>query len=436
MRYQVFVLLLLLFCISCSDENKTDEELLKRDKKELQESLDSFKTLPYKFCKILLRSSAEKDTISPEFKAFKGELDKVNQLLKYDIKDPDNLSLSDYVALYRVYTETKSFVRKTDEDIFPTVTDALHVLHSDSTTKQTYVCSTGEKKIFVENMEHAVLSAIAILSKDLGKEVALYECMKTQPEVLPDSEIKTLLRYFRGFLFFEKGLYYSSEEEISGNIDWLNENPDIDFELTRSIFGWPTFTNSLTHTGFHAFNHLFRGFDRLMMDRSIDEERALEDFEIFLTDSKKIGLDNEIIWAIETYLYLKHEKHDEAIVALAKLKTSPLLSSRERKTIDQSIIYLNNREADKIANSVYDRYFLSKIATKYMIAILAQVDWEQVLKDQNVPHTEEMFATIENFQQHINRLNKYASVDNLKDAGEGIKEKGKAFWDRVRELEE
>ena len=293
----IILVVLILVTFSCSDE-KTDEELLEIDKKELAKHLESYKVSSYKFGKILIRASAEKNNVSPEFQSFKSDLDRIfNKVVKYDIDKPESLSVLDYIAIYRDYKEMEDFINRTDEDVFPTLIDAFNVAYGDSISKKRAYFK-GEEKLQVQNVEHSVLSAIVILSKDLGKEISLYECYKTKPELLPDSEIKTLLQYFRGFLFFEKGFYYLSEDEISRNIDWLNSNKGVDLPYTRAVFQWGNLNNEETHIGIHALNHLFRGFDRLMMERDIDEERALEDFEVFINDAKKIGLDNEIVWAV------------------------------------------------------------------------------------------------------------------------------------------
>ncbi|CAM1346869.1 short-chain dehydrogenase [Tenacibaculum insulae] len=433
---KIILVLLLTLTISCSDDEKTDKQLLENDKRELVENLDSYKVATYKFGKILIRASAEKNTISPEFQSFKSDLDRIfNKVVKYDLENPESLSVLDYISIYRDYKKMEDFIMETDEDIFPTLIDAFNVTYGDSISRQREYLK-GEEKIYVQNIEHSVLSAIVILSKDLGKEVSLYECSKTNPELLLDSEIKTLLQYFRGFLFFEKGLYYLSEDEISRNIDWLNNNKKVDLPYTKAMFQWGNLDNEQTHLGFHSLNHLFRGFDRLMMERKIDEKRALEDFEMFLKDAKEIGLDNEIVWSIETYLYLKNEDNEKAIAALTKLKTSKLLSSDDREKIDESIEYVKNRKPGVVLNSFYDKYFLSKIATKYMFSILSKVDWEKVLKEQNVPHTEEIFETIDNFKTFVENLEKYSSTENLKEAGEEIKNKGKSLWNKAKELAE
>ncbi len=432
----IILISLLLLVFACSDEGKTDKQLLERDKKSLKESLDSYKITTYKFGKILVRASAEKDTISPEFQSFKHSIDEIfSKFVKYSENNQAKLSVLDYISMYRDYKKMEDFIIKTDEDIFPTLTDAFNIIYGESKGKEIEYIK-GSQKIYVQNIEHAILSTIVILSKDLGKEVSLYECYKTYPELLPDSEIKALLQYFRGFLFFEKGLYYLSEDEISRNIDWLNKNKRVNLPYTRAVFQWGNLNNEQTHLGFHSLNHLFRGFDRLMMERKIDEKRALEDFEMFLKDAKEMGLDNELVWSIETYLYLKHEENEKTIAALTKLKTSALLSSNDKERIDESIEYLKNRKSGKVLNSLFDKIFLSKLATKYMLSILSQIDWKKVLKEQNVPHIEEIFKTMDNLNEFKENLDKYSNIGNFKKTGEEIKNKGESLWNQAKELTE
>ena len=418
MNKKIYYLVFLVLILSCSDEPNSDSELLK--KKKLSEYLKSFKVSYYKFGKIMIRASVADDNNNSELKSFKTDIDRIsNKLVK-----EEELSVMDYISIYRDYKKMEDFINQTDEDEFPTLFEAINIINNDS-INNSKVLLEDDQKIYAQNIEHSILSIFVLLTKDLGKEIALYESFKTKPELLPDSEIKTLLQFVRGFLFFEKNFYYLSEDEISRNISWLNENKNIDLPYTRAFFKWGNLNNQDTHVAFHAINHLFRGFDRLMMEREIDEKRALKDFEIFLADCNDIGLDNEVVWSIETYLYLKKEKNDEAIASLKKLKTSNLLSSSDKETI----IYLENRKPESVLNGVYDDYFLSKIATKYMLSILSKIDWEKVLKEQNIQGTKQIFNTLENFENLIEKFENYPSTKS-------IKEKTSNYWDKAKELTE
>ena len=405
MNIKIYYLVFLVLILSCSEKPNSDNELLKKDKKELSEYLKSFKVSSYKFGKIMIRASVADENTDSELKSFKVDIDRVsNKLVK-----EEELSVMDYISIYRDYKEMEEFIDQTDEDRFPTLFEAINIINNDSINSNEFLLE-GDQKIYAQNIEHSILSIFVLLTKDLGKEIALYECFKTKPELLPDSEIKTLLQFVRGFLFFEKNFYYLSEDEISRNISWLNENKNIDLPYTRAFFKWGNLNNQDTHIAFHAINHLFRGFDRLMMEREIDEKRALQDFEKFLNDCNKIGLDNEVVWSVETYLYLKKEKNDKAIASLKKLNTSNLLSSSDKETIDESITYLENKKPESVLNGVYDKYFLSKIATKYMLSILSKIDWEKVLKEQNIKGTEQIFNTLRNFEDLIKKFENYPTT--------------------------
>lgn len=437
MNFKTILLCSLLGMISScfnSSEKKTDQRLLEKDRKELEDSMDSYKVLMYKFGKIALRSSLQKEGLSEEHQEFQEKLARVSGKLQQQNPDGSlNLSAMECLSIFRDYRSMKTYIEKTDEDIFPTLSQGLsNDFGKDPTKKMTVL--TPEEKIQAQNMEHALLSGVVMLSRDFGKEVSLYECSKTKPDLMKGGEIKALMQYYRGFLFFDKGLNYLSENEFSQNIQWLNENPTADLTYTRAVFDWPRITDKDCHTIFLSMNHLFRGFDRLMMDRAIDEERALEDFEIFLKGANEIGVSNEPTWGIETYLYLKKEEPEKAIASLNKLKTSDLLSSREKKSIDQAIEYLQDRKSGKVLNSVYDKYFLSKLITKYMFAVLNDVAWKKILKEQNVPYTEEAFKTIDAFKSFVKNMEQYTSGEQLKEVGKGLKETGSGLFEKAKEL--
>ena len=432
----IFLFSILLLFSSCfgSAEKKTDQELLEKDRKKLENSMDSYKVLMYKFGKISLRSSMQKEALSEEHQEFQEKLARVSGKLQQ--KNPDgslNISAMEYLSIFKDYRSMKTYIKKTDEDIFPTLFQGLSNDFGKDPNKKMTILSK-EEKLEEQNLEHALLSGVVMLSRDFGKEISLYECSKTKPELMKGGEIKALMQYYRGFLFFDKGLNYLSENEYSQNIEWLNKNPSADLTYTKAVFNWAGTTDQECHTGFLSMNHLFRGFDRLMMDREIDEQRALEDFEIFLKGTHELGLSNEAIWGIETYLYVKKEEHEKAIAALNKLKTSDLLSSKEKGSIDKSIAYLKDRESGKVLNGVYDKYFLSKLITKYMFAVLTDVEWKKILKDQEVPYTDEAFKTIDAFQNFVKNMEQYTSGEQLKEVGKDLKETGSGLFDKAKEL--
>lgn len=431
-HFIAFISVLFLSVSGCSNA-ETDEELLALDQEKLTENLNYDKITFYKFAKIAMRSSAVQDTTKAEYQKFGKHLNKVvNSLSNVNTDSGKHISAVEALMLYKDYRAVKGFVKETDEDIFPTLTEGINSVYGDP--KQKFTPLAGDEKNQAQNIEHAILSMIVLATRDLGQPFALYECSKTQPELLPDHETKTLLEFVRGFLFFSNNLFYLSEDGLSRNIKWLDKNEKVPLPYTKAFFGWRNLSDSQTHTAFHGMNYLFRGFDRLRMERKVDEERALDDFEKFLEDTKKLGLETELTLAVESYLYLKREDKTKAIAALTKLKKSTLLSNSEREALEKTIDYVNNREADKALNGVYDKVFLSKIATKYVFSILMKIDWERVLRENNVPHTKEMFATVRKVQQISSSVGSYTDDNNIEKGKTELKKKGSELLDGAKGL--
>lgn len=434
MKYGVFIMSFLVV-LGCSSAPETDKALVEKDKEELAKRLQSFKVTMYKFVKISVRSFAVKDTTSAEYMKHKSDFSKVHDLfLGLDSKD-EELSALDYISIYSDYKKLEDYIAETDEDIFPTITEA----YLTTQNAQNMQFATGDEKEYNQSMEHAVISAIAMSTKNLGSEIALYECSKIKPDALTDNEYKAVTIYYRGFLFFVKGYFYLSEDAYTKNIAWLKAHPTVALPNTSQLLNLgKELNNEQAHIAFIAMNHLFRGFDRLQMDREKDKQNALEDFEAFLKGAKEVGIDNEIVWAVETYLYLHNNDTEKAIVSLAKLKSSDLLTSREKESIADTITYLKDRDGDSMLNGAYDKFFLGKIATKYMFSVLAEIDWEKKLEEENVPHTKEMFEAIEGFQDFLENLETYTSEDKLKEVGaevsDEIKNQGKNLWEKANEL--
>ncbi|WP_211660320.1 hypothetical protein [Pedobacter nototheniae] len=424
-----FILSLIIMLFGCS-KTKTDEALLELDKKELAECINYDKILFYKFAKIAIRSSAVQDTTMPAYQKFVQESSNLNRTLNtVKPNSKESISVVDALLIYNDYRKVKKFVKETDEDIFPLLIEGF-TANRDSLKNQKLLVNND--KLYYQNVEHAILSMAVLATRDLGRDFALYECSKTQPELLKDSEEKTLLEFIRGFLFFSHRLLYLSEDGLSRNITWLEKNNTIPLPYTKALFGWANLNNEQANTGFHSMNVLFRGFDRLMMEREIDEQRALEDFELFLKDAEKLGLQNELVWSVESYLYLKKENPEKAITALKKLSNSPILSASEKEATNKTIDYLKTRDSDSKLKGAYDKFFIGKIATKYMFAKLAQVDWEKVMKQQNIPHTAELFASVRKVKNLTNAVDEYTNDKAVEQGKNKIKETGSNLLDKAK----
>lgn len=428
-----YLISLLFLMYGCSSE-PTDKELLKKDTEALNKSLYSAKVHIYKMGKICVRASVAKDTLSPEFRKFKGRLDNIfNIVMPAKNAYPKELSIADYLSIYRDYRTMNSFIEKTDEDIFPTLTEALIIAYGDSTFHKTASLS-NQDKVILQNKEHALLSALVMFTSDLGKEISLYECTKTQVGLLSRGELRSLLQLFRGFLFMEKKLLYLSEQEFNDNIEWLDKNEPIALPYVQSIFALQHYSTQEVYRFYHSLNYLFRGLDRMMMGRDTDEKRSLEDFSIFIKDTEQLHIANELTCIAQIYVYTRQEEHQKAIAALKQLRSSNLLSENDRKNIDESVVYLQKRKKGDMLNKVTDKYFMSRIASAYLYRILTAINWREFLKQHQVPYTNELFNTITVFKNMISSIEQCTSTPSLKAEGEQLQQRGKDLMDKAGEL--
>lgn len=116
------------------------------------------------------------------------------------------------------------------------------------------------------------------------------------------------------------------------------------------------------------------------------------------------------------------------------MSKSPLFSNTEREAIQQTMGYVKDRRSDKALNSVYDKAFIGKIATKYMIAILSKIDWEKLMKQQGVPYTEEVFAGIGKFKALSNAVSQYTQPSTIENGKKEIGKKGSQLLEKAKGL--
>jgi hypothetical protein len=434
---KIYTTLLLLFVsifLQACFEEKTDEALLEKDREELNANLYTEKVLVYKMGKICIRASIAGENESAAYKEMASHINIINsKIYKNGVLSTDNLSIIDYVSLYSEYNAMKKLIKETDEDVFPTIKEALSASKNREKTVQPILLS-GDEKIVMQNIEHTALSALVMLSQDLGKEVSLYECAKTNTDLLENGQLKGLIRFYRGFLFFEKKLLYLSENEITNNINWLEKNPNIDVNILKMTFKWQHLSDEQAHLAFLSMNHLFRGFDRSMMERDIDENRALEDYQAFVDNCQKLGLNTELTQVIESYLYIKKGDNKKAITALTQLKSSSLLSDAEKRSINETIVYLSKREKGATLNTVVDKYFMSKIATKYVFDMISKIDWRTVFKENKVENAAIILDYIEKYKHFMNTFSTYNNQKMIDKTSSEIKAQGKGLLDKASEL--
>ncbi|QHI37545.1 hypothetical protein IMCC3317_29250 [Kordia antarctica] len=424
--YHLIVLAFICVFSSCSFLEDDNLAPIEKERLELEESVYTYKVLLWKYLKMAKKATYINENVYPELLPVKAKLGNIQNIVDmYDTKvKNDDLSALDYINVFKDFTEIKEFVKVTDEDILPS--------YSEIKNKSTKTLTQEEKK-GKKMGEHLAFAVLSMLSRDAGREIALYEITKVDIESAPESEEKCLFRLFRGMLFLEKGMVYLTEEDLTKNINWIENNNDTDFSNYYLYLYGKRCTPAVAKKITLSMHYLFRGIDRLIIGDE-KEKGCLEDFQAFLDIMNEFGVQTELTLAVETYLHLKNEDSEKAIVSLLKLKQSNMLSDKEKKSIDEAVVYLKDRETGKVLNTVYDKYFLSKIVMKYTWNTVSELDWRRFAKEQGFENADAVFDKINTVGEFIENIEKYTTEDGINETGKQLQEGGEELWDKAKDF--
>ena len=152
----------------------------------------------------------------------------------------------------------------------------------------------------------------------------------------------------KGLVWIAEDFPYLSENELNQNQQWLDaDGQAYTYTFMSSIL--PAGSNKQVYHYVHGLNLTCRGLARIKMDRDDKKELALQDFEGFLADANAIGLNNELVWLVATYVALERNDNATALKNLRLLEKSPMFSEDDRKVIQASIAYLEaKKEGDAL----------------------------------------------------------------------------------------
>ncbi len=410
------------FLYSCSGE-PSDEEMLQKDKEKLTEGMGGEGLLLYKMLKITVRS-ANDPKASAHLKGHEKEFQVLSQLLQKMDKKGD-LSAADYLRFTTSYNSVREYVKETDEDIFPCFFDAMKMAEGKKVKPL-----SKSAKAKQDASEHALMCIFMKFGGGFGKAEELYECSEIDTDQFKDSKEKVYLCFFKGVMLFEGGLNYLAEKEFTNNIEWLEDADNVDFREVNMLFGKEQFNKKQSQKLALAVNYLFRGVDRMMMDRKIDDERSLEDLEKCVELTDEIDVSNEITWSVSAYVHIRQEEYDKAIKDLEKLKKSPYLEDEEKTAIDVAIEQLKKKDAEGASEEgAFDKQMISGIVSESLYGSMSFTDWRDLLTKKKVPYAEGFMDTMEVFSKIQKEAAAAVDPKNLKEEGENL-------WDKTKKLVE
>lgn len=423
MRYFLPFLLLLLTVSACFNNDESDEDMLKKDRERLEKEMYTPSVMMYKFCKIMSKAGHDPDTTSAHQQQYRKEL-RENSGRFMKLEKTGHLSVSEYIQLYKDYSNMKDYIVKTDEDVFPLFAEFQHGKFKPLKGKKRKEAAAGE---------HAVFSLFTFFSPGPFKDATLYECAMTDPNYLPSKEQDySMLRFFRGYIFTTHSYRYIAEDEFTHNIEWIEDHPKTDYVLWSLITG---LNKKETQKHYLAVNYLLRGYNRMLMTREIDQERSLEDLEQFLDIYEKdLGVKNALTIGTHCYVYLRQGETEKAIKSLKELKGRPELGDAERKMVQGCIDYLEKeKDTDSALDEYFDKMIIGELALEYVADKIAKTDATKMLKKMGVNTSGTIGSTMKAVGILTKKLSQLSDGKQLREAEHAVEEEGKDLWDQAKD---
>lgn len=399
----------------------TDQELLEQDKTQLREQLDSESVILYKLCKMITRSTHD-DKLDAHVGKNKEDFQVLTKLFNKLSKDQD-LSPSEYLSFASSFKEVHSFVEKTDEDIFPSFFESLK---STGNTKHKFI--VGAAKDIQDSQDHALMSLFVKFGGGFSGSASFYECSQIETDKLPDAKARFYFRLYKGFILLENDLKYLAEAEFTGNINELKKDKSLDFTEVNVVFGKTQFNKAQSAKLALMVNYLLRGVDRTMMEREIDQERSLEDFEAGIKLAHELGIQDEFIWPIEAFLYIQKGENKKAIATLKKLEQSKMLSDDEKEIVGTAIKALEKGDSEAaMADGAFDAAFVSNLVSEIGFGRFTDKAQQKVTSSKQYSYIKKKTDAMTKF---ISIPGGSAEPSDSKDA----KKEDESYWDKAKKL--
>lgn len=380
-KYISTFILLSLLTVSCWNADSPIE----KERKARQKLLDGNIVLLYKAIKISLRAQAlpamktvkngsyEKveypDSVNKLLDSLQHSFSKILDLVLEDEQDKQKeISIKDFYQIVKDIFKLRKVLQSKDEDDYPGMLEQLFILNNNN-----YTPEQQEKrlKIFRKYLslshEHLFFAAIT-LPHPATTKLAVYEVSKVKKAELADPVTQLSYHQISAWVYLWHDWLYLSEESSTEAIELMENSRDQLIEIFKlyniqSVYRKNPEQFLLLLKG---VTHLMRGLARYQMDEKNKHQQAIQDFEVFIETSEKIGMDNEIVWLMASFVYSSQGKKAKAISYLDKLVKSANLTQKEKKVILDIKAYISKRDSESKLNFVFDKVFVVKLVLKLL----------------------------------------------------------------------
>jgi len=427
--FSVIIVITLIFTTGCGFLNA--EKGIEKDTNEQKQIINGLFVTYWKGAKISIRSMPiDKDTKTIDFNKIKQEQVKKLKLGKHlshiydwekilkneNTEEGDLFTAKEFIEFaHEVYTMSDA-IQYLDEDTYPTFAEIIH--HSSRVLQDNPVQLPRD---WNNSMDHWMFALVMESRFGFGSWKT-YELEKVRPQDLVTSDYRIVAGLHKGIDHLRNKWYHLADESFSQAIAEAN-NPNVTLQDHTKNLLLIAKINALSPEEqfkliFRAISYLFRGFSRHQADSNELNKKALVDIEAAIFDFQHLGIENELVWIAESYVYIHGGENKKAIVSLTKIESSNYLTAKERKLIAQAIQKIENRNPDSALNILTDKIILYKLGFSYTLSYASEIQWMQLLE--KTEQGKKILKRFSELEQTLEKAKAYLDTDKLKEKGQTL----------------
>jgi hypothetical protein len=296
------------------------ESGIEKDTNEQKEILNGLFVTYWKGAKLSIRSiPTDENTKAIDFQKIKQQQAKDLNLGKhlsniYDSEmflnddrseDKEVFAAKEFVEFAQEIFTMADAIEDLDEDDYPTFLEIIH--HSNRVLQDK---PFELPKDWNNSMDHWMFALVMESRFGFGSWKT-YELQKLHPQDLVTSDYRVVANLHKGIDHLRNQWYYLADESFTQAIAEAN-NPDITLQgHSKDLLVEAKISDLEPEAQFRlvtrASSYLLRGFSRHQADSEELNEKALGDIEAAIADFHSLGIENELVWIAESYLYIKKE---------------------------------------------------------------------------------------------------------------------------------
>lgn len=410
---------------------------LESDLEDQQDTLDSIFVAYWKGGKISLRSlPLNEDTEVINFEAISDQqakdlglgphlkrlFDNKPMFDEKKSKSEDLNSETSELSITHIYEFSKELYKMKDktqhlnEDDYPTFLEVI--AHGKRVTSGE---TLNYPKPWTNSLDHWAF-ALMMEARTIFNSWKTYELEKVDINELVTTDLKSMASLHKGIDSLRNGWFFLADLSFTRSITELNKDG---FSLASST---EILVNEQLIDGFtaqqqtklvlRATSYLMRGWAREQSEDEVLSKQASDDVELALKDFNQLGIDNELVWSAESYLYIKKEDTERALISLNKLSNSEMLSAHEKELIEDTKTHLKNREPDKAMNFLTDKIFMYRLGFSYAYAYAEQVEWVAILS--KTEEGRDILNKFNRLESAIKTAKEYLSLEEVKNKSKAL----------------